>query len=146
MRPLSTARHHVPFAFKVLLSGEPKAVKVSLSGTRTSFKLIGDRRSGVERLAAFLHQIDVPEAQPVIHDTLSFLNKPEHHSSFFVLDPVEVFDLTEESHTKQAQRLIDEIANIDSTSSTNLHDWKSHLGHDGSPTVKRSSASARSRR
>jgi hypothetical protein len=115
MRHISTARHRVPFAFKVLLSGEPTAIKRSEGGPRTSFNLVGDRRSGVERLAAFLHRIDLPEAQPVIHHTLSFLNRPEHQSPFFVLDPVEIFDLTEEPHKKQVQQLIDEIAHIDST-------------------------------
>lgn len=115
MRHISTARHDVPFAFKVLLSGEPTAIKSFRRGPSTSFNLIGDRRSGVERLAAFLYRIDLPEAQPVIHHTLSFLNKPEHQSPFFVLDPVEVFNLTGESHAKQAQLLINEIANIDAT-------------------------------
>lgn len=115
MHHISTARHGVPFAFKVLLSGDPEAIKISGGGPRTSFKLVGDRQSGVERLAAFLHRIDRPEAEPVIHDTLSFLNKPEHRSTFFVPDPVSIFDLSEESHARQAQKLIDEIVNIDAT-------------------------------
>jgi hypothetical protein len=128
MHHISTARHGVPFAFKVLMSGEPKAVKISRGGPRTSFHLIGDRRSGVERLAALLHQIDMPQAQPVIHSTLSFLNKPEHQTSFFVLDPVEVFDLIEESHARQVQTLIDEIANIDATFEVELARLREPLG------------------
>lgn len=115
MRHVSTAPHDVPFAFKVLLSGEPRAIERSRGGPRSSFGLIGDRRSGVDRLEAFLHRIDLPIAQPVIQHTLSFLNKPEHQSAYFVLDPADVFDLTDESHTKQAQKLIDEIENIDAT-------------------------------
>jgi hypothetical protein len=128
MRHISTARHDVPFAFKVLLSGAPKAIKTSRGGSRTSFNLLGDRQSGVEHLAAFLHRIDLPEARPVIHHTLSFLSKPEHQSTFFILDPVEVFDLMEESHTTQVQRLTDEIANIDSTFEYELARLREPLG------------------
>jgi len=115
MQHISTARNDVPFAFKVLLSGEPEAIQVNRGGPRKSFYLVGDRRSGVERLAAFLRRIDRPDAQPVIHHTLSFLDKPEHQSTFFVLNPADVFDMREESHTGQVQKLVAEIENIDAT-------------------------------
>lgn len=115
MQHISTGRNDVPFAFKLLLSGGPEAIKVSRGGPRKSFYVVGDHRSGVERLAAFLHRIDLPEAQPVILDTLSFLNKPEHRNTFFVLDPADIFDMKEESHTGQVQKLVAEIENIDAT-------------------------------
>lgn len=128
MRHISTGRHAIPFAFKVLLSGDPKAIKSPRGEPRTRFKLIGDRQSGVERLTAFLKRLDAPHAQPVIDHTLAFLNRAEHKSDFFVLDPVEVFDLTEESHAKQVQTLIDEITDIGSTFEHELARLQEHLG------------------
>jgi hypothetical protein len=113
MRHISTARHDIPFAFKVLLSGNPKAIHSPRGGAQ---------------LAAFLNRIHVPQAQQVIDHTLSFLNKPEHESTFFVLDPVEVFDLTQESHTRQVHKLIDEINNIASTYDYELARLTEHLG------------------
>lgn len=115
MQHISTGRNDVPFAFKVLLSGEPEAIRVSHGGPRKSFYLVGDRRAGVERLAAFLRRIDLPAGQPVIHDTLSFLDKPEHQSTFFVLNPADIFDMRDESHIVQVQKLVAEIGNIDAT-------------------------------
>jgi hypothetical protein len=128
MRHISTARHDIPFAFKVLLSGYPKAIHSPRGGARKTFNLIGNRQLGLGNLAAFLNRIHVPQAQQVIDHTLSFLNKPEHESTFFVLDPVEVFDLTQESHTRQVHKLIDEINNIASTYDYELARLTEHLG------------------
>jgi hypothetical protein len=128
MRHISSARHDIPFAFKVLLLGNPKAIHSPRGGARKTFNLIGSRQLGLGQLAAFLNRIHVPQAQQVIDHTLSFLNKPEHESTFFVLDPVEVFDLTQESHTRQVHKLIDEINNIASTYDYELARLTEHLG------------------
>lgn len=128
MRHISTARHDIPFAFKVLLSGNPKAINSPRGGARKSFILMGNRQLGLDHLEAFLHRIDVPQAQQVINHTLSFLNKPEHQNTFIFLDPGEVFDLKQESHTKQVHKLIDEINNIESTYEYELARLREHLG------------------
>ncbi len=127
MRHISTARHHIPFAFKVLLSGDPKAIKPP-RGAACRRLLIANREPGVERLAAFLNRIDLPHARPVIDHTLAFLHKPEHMSAFFVLDPMAVFDLEEESYTRQVRKLIDEITTIESTFERESAKLQEHLG------------------
>jgi hypothetical protein len=128
LRHISTARYDVPFAFKVLLSGDPTAIPSSRGGSRKTFDLIGDRQVGVDRLAGFLRRIDAPYAQPVVERTLAFLNRPEHQSAYFVLDPVDVFFLSKVSHKEQMRTLIDEIANIESVFEEQLARLNEQLG------------------
>jgi hypothetical protein len=114
MRHISTARHDIPFAYKLILSGDPKAIRTARGGPRKSFDVTGDRRYGMASLIAFLKRIDLPHAQPVIDHTLAYLGKPEHDAALFLLHPAEVFNLSGESHRQQVRAPIDEITAIDS--------------------------------
>ena len=128
MLHISTGRNAIPFAFKVLLSGDPRAIKRQYGGASKSYMLVGNRQQGVERLTAFLQRVDVPQAQSLIAHTLSFLNKPEHRKTLFVLNPVDIFDLVEESHAQQMNRLMDEIKHIDATFDHQLARLQEPLG------------------
>ena len=55
--------------------------------------IIGDYRRGVERLKKFLHQIELPAAQPLIDETLRFLARDDNRREYIVLEGGELFDM-----------------------------------------------------
>lgn len=112
MRHIATSRHAVAFAFKLLLSGAPKAIPAPHRGSRKCFHLIGHRQAGVARLLAFLKRVELPHAQPLIDDTIAVLNR-QYDAKFFLLDPLEVFN-SDEPYKMQINKLLDEIMDIDS--------------------------------
>lgn len=114
MRCIGAGRHDIPFAFKLLLSGDPEAIQVPRKGSHKHFNVIAHREPGVARLLAFLQQIDMPHAQPFIRDTIAFLARPELQARFFVFDPSDIFIMNDEPVKQQTTRLIDEIKTIDS--------------------------------
>ena len=114
MRCIGVGRHDVPFAFKLLMSADPEAIQVPRPGSHKSFNVIAQREPGVARLLAFLEQIEMPHAQPLIRDTIAFLARPELQGSFFVLDPSDIFIMDDGPSKQQTARLIDEIRTIDS--------------------------------
>jgi hypothetical protein len=113
MRHIATSRHAVAFAFKLLLSGDPKAITAPQRGPRKCFHVMGDRQAGVSRLLAFLRRIELPHAQPLIDDTIAFLNRPQHDARFFLLDPLDVFN-SDEPYKTQINKLMNEIMDLDS--------------------------------
>jgi hypothetical protein len=59
---------------------------------------------GFEALKAFMQKIELPEAQPLILETLEFLSNPENKNKYFILECSEIFDMDEED-TIQEQNL-----------------------------------------
>jgi hypothetical protein len=113
MRHIGTGRNHVPFAFKLLLSSEPRRVRDATSTAQKRFLLVSPREPGLARLRQFLQRIELSAAQPLVEQTLAFLDQPAQGLPYIVLNPWNIFDLGTEPHTQQFQALHDEIRNID---------------------------------
>ncbi|NUZ06632.1 hypothetical protein [Piscinibacter koreensis] len=103
-----------PLAFKILVSEQARPCKsIIWKVPGDDIAIIGNYRLGFERLKKFLHQIDLPAAQPLIDDTLRFLTRPENRREFIVLEGGELFDMGEEPMAELNARLFIEVSHLE---------------------------------
>ena len=106
---VSEFRYDIPIVFKLLVSGGTRPCLSSIWNNQEEIALLGDRASGVEKLAAFLSRVADPAAQPLVAEALEFLGRPENQNPYFVLECGEIFDMEDRAVFDQNMELLDQI-------------------------------------
>jgi hypothetical protein len=107
---LSEWAYDIPLVYKLLVSGRPRVCPSSIWESDEDIAIAGDYAEGVARLKRFLARIDVPSAQPMIQETLAFLDDPGNVSTWIVLESREIFEMQGDDLGAQNQDLLVEIA------------------------------------
>ncbi len=109
---ISEYNYDIPIVFKLLLSGNPRTCPSSIWDCNDDIALLGDYDAGLANLEAFLAQIQIPAAQPLIADALEFLRKPENRNPYFVLECGEIFEMSDPDPGVQNLELFQSIQNL----------------------------------
>jgi hypothetical protein len=109
---ISEQNYAIPLAFKILLSGNPTAVRSSIWETPEKIALSGDYQTGLHNLETVLSRIQDPNAASLIEESLQFLRDPRNVRQHFLLECGEIFDLTEGSIEEKNLALLSEIEEI----------------------------------
>ena len=111
LRSVGEFRYDIPLAFRILLSGNPAAVRSSIWESPDPLAIAGDARTGVERLMAYLDFLP-EQAGPLVAETRAFFGKPENVRRYFVLECGEIFDLAPGDLAEKNRALLAEITAI----------------------------------
>jgi hypothetical protein len=94
------------------VSGKPIACQSNI--WEEGFAIVGDYAMVFEALKAFMQKIELPEAQPLILETLGFLSNPENKNKYFILECVELFAMDNEPmFQEQNLALLEEIKHLE---------------------------------
>lgn len=113
MTGIAEWNYDIPIVFKLLLSGNPETCRSSIWSLEENIAIVGDYASGVRRLKAFLDEIDLPEAKPLIDEALNFLGNENNKHQYFVLEAGEIFDMDDEPILEQNNTLLEAIKHLD---------------------------------
>lgn len=109
---ISEWAYAIPLVFKILLSGDPRTCLSSIWNTPEEIALYGDYVTGVRNLEAFLSQVTLPAAQPLIVEALAFLKKPENQNPYFILEGGEIFAFENIPSEDQNRDLLKQVQNL----------------------------------
>lgn len=105
-------RYDIPLVFKILLGGDPVAVKSSIWDTTEKIAIAGDYARGVKNLTGYVARIADPVARPLIDEALGFLNSPAHARKHFILESGEIFELSDKGLGDSSMALLGEIRDL----------------------------------
>ncbi|HGF4956801.1 hypothetical protein ACEV9O_22595 [Vibrio parahaemolyticus] len=111
LHSISEWNYDIPLAFKLLLSGNPMAVKSSIWETPEKIAIAGDFQTGLTALNDYLSRLP-PEAEPLVTETKSFLSKSSNERKYFILESGEIFEMSDSSLEEQNLALLEEIKSI----------------------------------
>lgn len=101
--------YDIPVAYRLLMSANPRVCHSVIWDSEEPIALAAEYDAGLARLAGFLAQIDLPQAQPLIQETLDFLGDPDNKQAFFVLEAGELFAMGEDGLAQQNLALLAEL-------------------------------------
>ncbi|MEO0461044.1 MAG: leucine-rich repeat domain-containing protein [Myxococcota bacterium] len=109
--------YDVPLIYKVLASVRPRLCHSAVFGAPDLLAIAADAKEGRARLTALLNALpaDAPSRGPIA-SALEFLSKPHNVYPVFLLEPAEVFDMSDTPLPAQMAALLEEIEalNLDS--------------------------------
>jgi hypothetical protein len=111
LHSISEWNYDIPVAFKLLLAGNPMAVKSSIWETPEKIAIAGDFQTGLAALNEYLSRLP-PEAEALVTETKSFLSTASNERKYFILECGEIFDMEEGSLEAKNLALIEEIKSI----------------------------------
>ena len=111
LHSISEWNYDIPLAFKLLLAGNPMAVKSSIWETPEKIAIAGDFETGLAALNDYLSRLP-PEAETLVAETKSFLTKASNERKYFILECGEIFDMEEGLLEAKNLALIEEIKSI----------------------------------
>lgn len=111
LHSISEWNYDIPIAFKLLLAGNPMAVKSSIWDVPEKIAIAGDFQAGLAALNNYLSRLP-PEAETLIAEAKSFLSKASNKRKYFVLECGEIFDMEEGPLETKNLALIEEIKSI----------------------------------
>jgi hypothetical protein len=113
--PLLLGEHayEIPLAFKLLASASPRICSSLDWPDEGEVAILGELAPGRERLVAFLDSLTHPLAQPLIEETKAFLARPELQLSHVLLEPFDIFQMSESDFVAATFRLQEEIRHLD---------------------------------
>ncbi|MBU1390218.1 MAG: hypothetical protein KJ856_00275 [Gammaproteobacteria bacterium] len=100
--------YDIPVAFKLLLAGNPSAVKSSIWETAEKIAIAGDFQAGITALNQYLSKLP-PQAETLVTEAREFLSKAENEGKYFILECGEIFDMDEGPLEEKNLALIEEI-------------------------------------
>ena len=103
--------YDIPVAFKLLLAGNPIAVKSSIWETAEKIAIAGDFQAGLTVLNEYLSRLP-PQAEMLVTEAREFLSKVDNERNYFILECGEIFDMDEGSLEGKNLALIEEIKSI----------------------------------
>lgn len=108
LHSISEWSYDIPLVFKLLLSGNPVAVKSSIWETPEKIALAGDFKAGFHALEMYLSRLP-HEAEPLVNEATAFLSKTSNQRRYFILECGEIFDMEAGSLEARNLALLDEI-------------------------------------
>tara|TARA_Y100001968_G_scaffold327525_1_gene372747 strand:+ start:2085 stop:2963 length:879 start_codon:yes stop_codon:yes gene_type:complete len=108
LRSISEWPWEVPLSYKLLLCANPKAVLSSIWDGSEKTALVSDYKEGVKYLKAYLERLP-EDAQPIITETLGFLNDPENMREYLILEASEIYDMESEGFEESNNKLLAEL-------------------------------------
>lgn len=109
---LSEWRYDIPLVFKLLASGRPQLCPSLIGGDHGDIAIVGDYAAGLSALEAFLARLQYPPAQRLVNEALEFLHAPEQRARYLVLEPGELFAMTDAPAAAQGQALLTELQDL----------------------------------
>jgi len=109
---ISEWNYDIPLVFRLLASGGTRTCRSVIWDNPDEIALLGDYAEGVARLRAFLKQIELPAAQPLIQEALAFLDKESNRNTYFLLECGEIFDMEETPLAAQNAQLLHGMSNL----------------------------------
>ncbi|CAA0104231.1 Uncharacterised protein [BD1-7 clade bacterium] len=103
--------YDIPLAFKLLLTGNPIAVKSSIWETPERIAIAGEFKSGLNVLQEYLARLP-SEAEPLVTEANEFLLKASNERKYFILECGEIFDMDEGSLEDRNLSLLQEISSL----------------------------------
>jgi len=113
LHSISEWGYDIPLVFKLLLTGNPLAVKSSIWGVSEKIALAGEFQIGLGVLEEYFARLPA-EAEPLINEARSFLSKISNQRKYFILECGEIFDMEEGSLYEKNLSLIEEINELKS--------------------------------
>ena len=113
LHSISEWNYDIPVAFKLLLAGNPVAVKSSIWETSEKIAIAGDFQSGLAALNEYLAKLP-SQAETLVSDTKAFLSETSNERKYFILECGEIFDMEEGSLEAKNLALVEEIKSIGS--------------------------------
>jgi hypothetical protein len=105
--------YDIPLAFKLLLTGNPIAVKSSIWETPERIAIAGEFKSGLNALEEYLGRLP-SEAEPLVAEAKEFLLKASNERKYFILECGEIFDMEEGSLEEKNLSLLQEVSSLKS--------------------------------
>ena len=112
---ISEFNYSIPLAYKLLVSSDARACQSLIWSGGAQTAIIGSYAGGVERLRAFLQRIAHPAAAPLVNATFEFLALERNQRSHFLLEPAELFCMSDQLLELQNAELLDEIRQLEPT-------------------------------
>ena len=110
---ISEWNYDIPLVYKLLLSGQTRACRSSIWESPGEIAALGDYAQGLARLEGFLAEIVHPAARPLVAEALEFLTRDRNHNPYFLLECVEICEMSNDPVVDQNAGLIDEINNLE---------------------------------
>ncbi|MDO6453968.1 hypothetical protein Q4490_10370 [Neptunomonas phycophila] len=111
LHSISEWNYDIPLAFKLLLAGNPRAVKSSIWETPEKIAIAGDFQTGLATLNEYLDRLP-PQAEALVTETKAFLSKASNERQYFILECGEIFDMEEGPLEAKNRALVEEINSI----------------------------------
>ena len=108
LHSISEWNYDIPVAFKLLLAGNPIAVKSSIWESPEKIAIAGDFRAGLAALYEYLARLP-HQAETLVIETKAFLSKASNERKYFILECGEIFDMEEGTPEVKNLELIEEI-------------------------------------
>ncbi|WP_395140872.1 hypothetical protein [Armatimonas sp.] len=105
--------YDIPLAFKLLVSASPRICPSFDWPDEGEVAILGELAQGRERLFVFFDQLTHPHAQPLIEETKAFLARPVLQLPYVLLEPLDIFQMTDLGFDSQIGELLDEIQHLD---------------------------------
>ncbi|WP_309710015.1 hypothetical protein [Armatimonas sp.] len=105
--------YDIPLVFKLLISASPRICPSLDWPGEGEVAILGDLTQGHEQLFAFLDQLTHPLVEPLIEETKAFLTRPEFQLPYVLLEPFDIFQMSESDFFAATSRLLEEIQLLD---------------------------------
>jgi hypothetical protein len=115
---ISEWAYEIPWAFKQLVSVNPRRCVSSIWEGDEPIAVAGEYEPGVRRLLDFLDRLPRELVGPLADGARQFLLLAENRRQFFVLECGEIFEMEDDDLAVQADRLLKEIQQVNPPVST----------------------------
>jgi hypothetical protein len=106
---LSEQGFDIPVVYRLLLSGSPQVCRSVIWEGAGDVAIAGDYEMGVAALKRFLSRITNSAAEPLVRESIEFLEKAENKNSYFLLECAEIFDMQDANLVGQNADLLKQI-------------------------------------
>lgn len=93
---ISEWNYEIPIVYALLLSGNTQTCRSLIWDAPEDISILADYDAGVERLQAFMEELQFPPAEPLFDQALTFLKAERNRNTYFHLEPLEIYDLMED--------------------------------------------------
>ncbi|PID60675.1 MAG: hypothetical protein CSB44_09865 [Gammaproteobacteria bacterium] len=111
LRSLSETNYDIPLVFKLLLSGNPIAVKSTIWEYDGKIAIAGEYESGLKNLEDYLSRLPA-EAEQLVTEAMTFLSDKANRRKYFILECGEIFNMTEGDLEEKNLALLEEIKEL----------------------------------
>jgi hypothetical protein len=110
---ISEFGYNIPIAFKVLVSGNPRACPLLIFEGADPIAVVGDYDVGVARLWQFLDRVPHSAVASLKEEAQEFLDSEENRNPYVILEPREVLAMSAESLPEEINKLLAELADLE---------------------------------
>lgn len=110
---LGEYNYDTPLLYQLLMSSNPELCQSSLFKTKKKVAILANAKGGLDNLRTFLSYLSAESLNTDIEKTLKWFSEPHNQYPYFLLEPVEIFDLVASDRTEN-QRMTDLLSEIQS--------------------------------